>query len=57
MATLDVLMALAQAAKCMPVKCLPVFTEDGLQIINGIHANLLGIKEDLVPNSVSLMKE
>lgn len=57
MATLDVLMALAQAAKCMPVKCLPQFADDGLQIMNGIHANLLGIKDDLVPNSVSLKKE
>jgi DNA mismatch repair ATPase MutS len=54
MATLDVLMALALAARTMPLRCLPSFAEEGLEVRRGLHANLLAVKEDLVPNSVEL---
>lgn len=54
MSNLDVLMSLAQAAKKMPVRCIPMFTESGLVIENGYHVNLLSILEEIVPNSIAL---
>jgi DNA mismatch repair protein MutS len=54
MSNLDVLMSLAQAAKKMPVRCMPIFTEGGLMIENGYHVNLLSVLEEIVPNSVEL---
>ena len=43
MSNLDVLMSLAEAAKKMPLKCLPTFTK-GINIHNGYHVNLLSVK-------------
>ncbi len=56
MSHLDVLMALAEAAKKMPVKCLPTFAK-GIHIQNGYHVNLIPIKQEIVPNSVCLKQE
>jgi hypothetical protein len=47
-------MSLAQAAKGMPVRCMPKFIHSGININNGFHVNLLSIKEDIVSNSVEL---
>mgnify|MGYP000882844293 FL=1 len=41
----------------MPVGCLPKFLASGLHIKNGFHAGLLQVKEDLVPNSLSLASD
>lgn len=54
MSNMDVLMSLAEAAKNMPIRCLPTFSDAGLTIENGFHVNLLTVKEDIVPNSVHL---
>lgn len=54
MSNMDVLMSLAEAAKVMPVRCMPIFSKSGININNGYHVNLLSIKEDIVPNSIEL---
>ena len=41
MAKIDVLMSLAKAAKKMPIKCMPKFVKEGINIKNGLHPNLL----------------
>jgi DNA mismatch repair ATPase MutS len=38
----------------MPVRCLPTFSESGVDIRKGFHVNLLAIKNDIVPNSIQL---
>jgi DNA mismatch repair ATPase MutS len=54
MSNMDVLMSLAESAKTMPVRCMPVFSKAGMEIKNGYHVNLLSIKEDIVPNIIKL---
>jgi DNA mismatch repair ATPase MutS len=50
-------MALARAAKSMPVKCLPTFVQRGMEIKKGFHVNLLAINKDIVPNSIEMGEE
>lgn len=49
-------MSLAKTSAAMTTRCLPIFTDDNLEIRNGLHVGLLQIKErnKIVGNTLKL---